>query len=377
MNGFRPLEAVTCVLSIPLLTAAMALAMALAPGPVSAAALEHDALQAAAIGGSITLDQVAGEYRVTLPAGEVVRTPEFPRAVPTAVASLADGWMLAGSRTVEGGGQRLFLRRGGTPVDGAAEARSMPVPGRRWGHVRRDPVLFVEGEELVGMAWLEGPGGESLAVVASAWRDGQWGRPEMVSPLRRGSQLALAAAVLEDGSWLLVWTADDATDAETVWSRRVAGAWRAPERLAADNEVPDITPALTALPGGGALAAWGQYDGRAYRLRTARFETAEGGRWVDERWAGVTGSMYPSFAGDRQRPVLLYRDGAVSGWAAAALDGSGRALHLERVVDAPSARPALDRSPTGASVLRWPASGRSALARRVVEETPPAEGSAP
>lgn len=376
MNGLRPLGAVFCVLT--------AGATTLAPLPASAAP-ERDALQVAAPGGTIALEEIGGDYRVSLPSGAAVRSPAVARALPTAIAAVADGWVLAGSRTVDDGGRRLFLHRGGDPsLDTAAgaEVRSLPVPSGRWGSVRRDPVLFVEGDGLAGMAWLEGSGdGDRLAVRAAAWDGRGWSAPETVSPLGRGGQLALSAAVLGDGSWLLVWTATDETDDETVWSRRLAGAWGAPQRVSVDNEIPDITPALTVLEGGGALVAWSRYDGRSYRLRTARFEPAVGeggegaGVWVDDRWAAASGSLYPSFVGSPDRPVLLYRDAAASGWATATLDRRGAALRVDRAPDSPAARPVVDRA--GArSVLRWRASGRTALTRPVADQ-PVAEEGAP
>ena len=351
MNGLRPLGVFLCLFG----------AVA-APLWGERVARDPDVLQADLSTGPVALSGGPGGLRLVAlevggAAAEAVPVPD--RALPTALAGLEHGWALAGSYPTDGGGRRLFVRaRHEAGPGGGVE---LPLPGGRRGAVRRDPVLFVDRGRLAGMAWLEGEAGSPLAVRAAAWDGERWQAPEGVAPVGPGSQLALAGAVLDDGSWLLVWTAYDGTDDETVWAVRRAGEWLPAARLSADNEVPDITPAVVAVDGG-ALAAWSRYDGRQYRLRTARF--AEG-VWSSEDWAGPAGSLFPSFSGARDRPLLLYRDGAARGWAVAELDSEGVRVDLHTAPATPAARPAVTAH--GAS-LRWPASERSAAAEPVRSE---------
>ncbi|HEX5760898.1 MAG TPA: hypothetical protein VF121_17045, partial [Thermoanaerobaculia bacterium] len=145
--------------------------------------------------------------------------------------------------------------------------------------------------ELAGLAWLEGADGRSLAVRFARWDGERWARPRTVAAPGPGSQTALAAARLADASWLLAWSRFDGADDEVVWSRSAGPegeSWSAPRRIAQDNAVPDVTPALTAVAGGGAVAAWSRYDGEDYRVVTARFD---GRGWSAPRAVGPAGSF--------------------------------------------------------------------------------------
>jgi hypothetical protein len=125
--------------------------------------------------------------------------------------------------------------------------------------------------------------------------------------------------------------------------------------------VPDITPALTATPGGGALIAWSRYDGNGYQLRTARFAAGE---WRGERAAAPSGSLDPAFVGggDRDHVRLLYMDAVPRAWSVLDLDGEGRILAKATV---PSAldRPVVSFEGSGAVRMRWPSQKRQAAAQ--------------
>ena len=195
------------------------------------------------------------EMQVALPPGAFIRDLE-----PT-----AKGWVAAG-RLPAGEGTDLLILEGGP--DGT---ELLPVPRRGSERFRGQPVLFLEGRELVGLAWAAGDGSQELEIWAAGWQEGEWGLPEQVAARGPGSQVAPAGAVLEDGSWLLVWTAFDGQDAEIVGSRRVDGRWTEAEPIHPGNEVPDLKPELVALDDG-ALAAWSWFDGRDYRLKFARWQ---------------------------------------------------------------------------------------------------------
>ncbi len=350
--------------------AALAVAAAVAVSPVLGASARGRAVQAWDGGRELTASAAGGSLRVELgPPGAATAAGELALpegAVVGSAALLADGWAVAGSRPAAGaggpGGRRLFFASGS-----AAGARDLPEPAGQRAPVRQDPVLLVDGGRLVGAAWLEGGPGGQLGVRAAAWDGERWGEPESVAAPGPGSQLALAGAVLDDGSWLLVWSAYDGSDDEIVWAQRTGGGWLPARRLAADNAVPDVVPAVAATAGGGAIAAWSRYDGREYRLRSARFA---GGEWAGEEWAAPAGTMFPSFAGDRDRRWLVYRDAGARGWAVAELTAGG--LGEPRIAAETSAeRPAVVLG-DGAPALVWTAAGEAPALR--VEPRPAAAG---
>lgn len=356
MDGIvRPLRA-----SVFLLAACGLAATAAGPRPALAASAPGDVLQAGRPGAELTL--VAGGDRLELPGGAVARLEIPAGGAASALAALADGWAVAGSRGDGAGGRRLFFLRGH-----GDRGRPLPAPAGQRVAVRQDPVLLVDGGRLVGAAWLEGDPARPLAVAAAAWDGTRWSAPERVAPPAPGSQLALAGTVLGDGSWLLVWSAFDGADDEIVWARRVGGSWLAPSLLSADNRVPDVTPGLTAVDGGGAVVAWSRYDGRSYRLRTARFA---GGEWRDERWAAGAGSLFPSFAGTGERPWLLYFDasdaaaGGSGGWTVAELDRDAGVRRRWQTGATPDPRPAVLAAGGDEPLLAWSAEAGVA-ARRV------------
>jgi hypothetical protein len=214
---------------------------------------------------------------------------------------------------------------------------------------------LVAGGELAGLAWLEGSDLRSLAVRVARWDGDHWTAPLTVAAPGPGSQIALTAATLSDGSWLLAWSRYDGADDEIVWTRSrgpEADSWTPPRRIAADNRVPDITPALLATPGG-ALAAWSRYDGENYRLVTARFD---GRTWSAPRTVGPAGSVDPTWEGTAGgNSLLLARTAAPRGWLALEMDASGRPLRSAAVKAAGAERPAVDLSPDGAT-FHWPSS---------------------
>jgi hypothetical protein len=122
-------------------------------------------------------------------------------------------------------------------------------------------------------------------------------------------------------------------------------------RLSAPNKVPDITPALTATAGGGALIAWSRFDGHGYQMRMARFER---GAWSDEHAAGPSGSLYPAFLGTSGHPRLLYLESGARSWSVLDMDAEGKVL-AKASLASPSqslSRPVVDTL-AGSVRLRW------------------------
>lgn len=321
-----------------------------------AAAAQEPPLQAFRRGEALAFVPLGDSARIELPDGRTLRLALPRGTLVSSFGALDGGWIAAGSVPEESGGRRLFLLKGDE-----TGARPLPLPAGQQGLERRRPVLLIDGGRLAGMAWLEGDGPTALCVRAAAWTGRRWQAPQRVSHPGPGSQVGLAGAVLDDGSWLLAWSAFDGTADEIVWSRRAGREWLPAQRVSRRNAVPDITPSVAAIPGG-ALIAWSRYDGRGYQMRLARFD---GGGWRDERAAGPSGSLYPVFLGEAGQPRLLYLDvsapGAGRAWSVLDLDPAGSAKG-RATIPSPLERPLVAFA--GDEVrMRWPGHGEVAAAR--------------
>jgi hypothetical protein len=269
--------------------------------------------------------------QIALPAGSEI----------TEVGGYGTRWIAAGTADHVGGGRRLLLLEGNADLAG-----ELAVP-RSSALIQRRPVLLASAEALLGMAWLEGDSSGSLGVRAASWQGGRWSRPVWVSRPGTGSQMGLAGTVLADGSWLLVWSAFDGEDDEIVAARRIGGDWEAPRRIAAGNEVPDITPAVSSAPGG-AIVAWSRYDGETYRLARARFD---GRAWKALEATADRGALYPAFRRAEGGSVLLFLDSRRGGWTAMALDQQGRVRRrAESAIRSTDSTPLVEEAEGG---LRW------------------------
>ncbi len=263
---------------------------------------------------------VAGAVGVQdpVPVRACVQLPDGPRCLELPAgahlrsgAPTRDGWLAAG--TLAAGRYRDLLLV--TERRGAFEL--LPVPARLGERPRGGPALLMNGGELAGLAWLEGTHEAGLAVRASWWRRGRWSPPEEVAP--PASRVALNAAALADGRWVLVWTEFDGVDDETLYTIGRPGSWRSPHRMHPDNDVPDIQPAIVAT-GKGALVTWSRFDGRDYRLHLARFD---GRGWRELAVLPGRGSMPAEFHVAEGRIWLLYSSVVPEAWQALELDPRG------------------------------------------------------
>jgi hypothetical protein len=322
--------------------------LAFGAAAVAAWAADRPRVLAAAAPGRI---EVAGQpVDLALPAGAALADVE----------PLADGWIAAATRPAGAGREIVLL------TAGAGGAASLPAP-KTTGRLRAEPLPLVEDGRLAGLVWLEGDEARRLAVRFARWDGAAWKPARTVSAPSPGSQLALTAARLADGSWLLAWSAFDGHDDEILWSRSDGAAWSRPARVAPDNDVPDITPALAAS-GDGALLAWSRFDGDGYRTVTARFSPSSG-RFSAPRPVAVavaaasTGSLFPSFEAAPDGGVwLLLRTAAPRGWSVIELDGTGQAVRRAATADGAgspgaAARPFVEAAPGGGVAFRFPASG--------------------
>jgi hypothetical protein len=277
---------------------------------------------------------------------EPVVLPADPSPTFGALAALSSGWLAAGDRAASGGsGRELVLLRGS--ADGAVESLPVPPSGTS---TLRGPQPLIEAGELVGVAWLDGSA-SSLGVRAARWTGTGFAAAEWVSPAASGSQLALSATVLGDGSWLLVWSAFDGRDDEVLWSRYDGTVWTPPARVHADNAVPDITPVVAATARG-AVVAWSRYEAGHYRVRVARLRA---GSWRDEERLGGAGSVFPFFVVDDAAagPHLVFPEGLAGEWELVELDGTGRVSSRSRFQGVPRLRPLVRRGAGGSTRLQW------------------------
>lgn len=216
------------------------------------------------------------------------------------------------------------------------------------------PQPIIDEHGLQAALWLEGPITQQTEVRFATWNDdGTWSEPSTLSPAGKGTQTALSVAVLGDGTWLALWTAFDGQDAEVMWSRHQGGEWTSPAAVAADNQVPDITPHVAATDTG-AVAAWSRYDGRGdYRVVTARFEpTPAGGAWTPPLQVGDRGTVYPKVVPETST-LLLYRQVVPAAWTLLRLDEAGRPTAKAQWITADKTLPLVRLPDDGHVELQW------------------------
>ena len=280
--------------------------------------------------------------------GEEPTKVEIPRGAGLySLRQIADGWVAAGHVLDDRDRSDLLLIRKkddllemlAPPARGAAQQRGQAVP-------------MIGDGRLDGIAWVAGDHQTDFQVFAAAWDGTRWGEREPVSGTGPGSQLALTGAVLEDQSWLLVWTRFDGRDDETVFSRKTEEGWTTPARIHEDNEVPDITPTVVALEGG-ALAAWSWFDGSDYRLRTARYG---GDQWMVGEAMPGKGGLYPSLVPGARGALLLFQTVVPETWAVVEVDAAGGLARRATETKIRQDRPLLMSLTAGDLLLTWPSS---------------------
>lgn len=283
----------------------------------------------------------AVELPATAPPGTSVRYDDL--ALLGRDPDGAQEWAVAGVAVDRNGPSlRLHSGRGG-------RIRALPAPERPRGAIQIASARWLASpgaEPVRGLAWLEATQPRAQEVWLSEHRGGEFQPATRLVGAGPGSQTALDAAVLADGSWLLVWSAFDGNDDDLAWRHgRPDGSWSG-GRVSPDNRVPDITPRLL-VTAEGAAVAWSRYDGSVYRVRTARFERGE---WRTDRWAAPADSLYPEWVGNGE--VLLFLRGATRTWTAA---GPGSSVEFSPPTEAP---PVVDVDPSsGLLRANWPEAG--------------------
>jgi hypothetical protein len=277
--------------------------------------VQAEVVQSSTGNGAYWLVRDGSEMRIGGPQGPEVAVDLPPGAVIRSLEPSADGWLAAG-RMPSGDGTELLLIES---RNGVAEVVEAPLRGPA--RYRGQPVLLMERGQLVGLVWAEGNGHRELEIWAAPRQGDGWGASELIAARGPGSQVAPAAVVLDDGSWLAVWAAYDGRDDEILCSHRRDGEWSVPARVHPDNDVPDLVPTLVPIDDG-AMVAWSWFDGNDYRLRLSR--------WRDQAWStpqtmGERGSTEPEFIESEGAVRLLYQTVSPWTWTVLELDRTGEA----------------------------------------------------
>lgn len=308
-------------------------------------------LQAANGQRGLVMHTEQGRAAVERPGGGRKRIRLRQQEQLTDFAETRSGWVAAG--TWEGRGtKRLILIE-----QGQAGLKRLPQPASQTEPLRLQPRVMAGAREVGvnGLAWLEGHHPGAMSVRSAEWNGTEWQPVEVVSPPLGGSQTGLSGAVLNDGTWILVWAAYDGHDDEIYWSQKQGSKWTPPRPLAPPNQWPDITPTLLATRTG-ALVAWSRNDGRDYRTVISRFD---GNGWQPPETVGGKGSVDPQLRRVDRDIFLLFNTASTSAWSVLEIQPTGRVLRRAEVAGPGGERP----------VITWTSSHQVGLRSTSVGET--------
>lgn len=320
--------------------------------PLLAAAPEYEVLQPVASHSNLVLETTRGKARVERQGAAPQRVALHADELLTTIAETRGGWTAAGVREEDSATKIIVFNRSNQGT------RRLSTPALQRHPLQLRPTLAVQGGELDGLAWLEGPDLASLSVRAASRAQGEWRDVTVVAPPARGSQTGLVLTVLENGDWLMAWSAFDGSDDEILWSIGQQENWSVPRRLGKANSVPDIQPALVSTPSG-ALLTWSRLIDGQYQLMLSRFQT---NGWSRPQVIGPPGSLAPGFTMRGNQLLLLYRHAWPQGWAVTELSADGSAHRLAVVSEGASSRPILVDSSGENVELRWANRRRQAVA---------------
>ena len=266
-------------------------------------------------------------------------------------ASAGRFWITATEPRTTGGAAVTVLRGEGRQI----ERLSPPVAIDQG--LLLEPTPLLDDGRLLGLLWLEGDRVRSLAVRAATWTGSSWTAPVTVAEPGPGTQIALRAIVLDDGSWLAAWSAFDGEDDEILWSRARNGRWDPPASVAPSNQVPDITPDLVAIDGG-AVLAWSRFfPGERYRIVTATFD---GTSWASASPVAGSGTHFPELHAPGSalpgRSLLVYRQSQPGEWVVSEIDSGGNVLRRASVASDNDSAPLILGVDERGPEVSWPGS---------------------
>ena len=318
---------------------------------VLAAGPEYEVLQPVASRSNLILESARGKARIERQGAAPQRLALRSDEHLTTIAETRGGWTAAGVREEDSSTKLIVFNRS------TQGTRRLSTPALQRHPLQLRPTLAVQGDELEGLAWLEGSDLASLSVRAASQTNDEWGQVTIVAPPARGSQTGLVVTVLDDGNWLLAWSAFDGSDDEILWSIGQQDYWSVPSRIGRPNSVPDILPALVSTPDG-ALLTWSRLIDGQYHLMLARFQ---GNSWSRPQVVGPPGSLEPGFVIRDGQLLLLYRHAWPQGWAVSELSTDGRANRLAVMAEGSPSRPILVSASGDSVELRWADGRRRAL----------------
>ncbi len=303
--------------------------------------------QRAHISGDLRLEVVAGSWQAIRRDGKATDLSLTAKAKIHQFERSGDTWMVS---AVESTAERKSLRLFAGDLE--TGLRSLPAPVIENSELIAMPTLIatadvsesgsLETKAVDTLLWLEGTSHRHASVRTARWNGIAWEPSVVISPTGAGTQTALVASRLADGSVLAAWAAFDGVDDEIQWSHFDGENWSPPKTMTA-NRVPDVTPTLIA-DGAGALVAWSAYDGRDYRVYSARFD---GKSWSTPISMGGPGSVRPSFAdlGDEDASrVLVFKQAQPDAWVIGLLDEDGNMERSTSMADSQKPRPMIVRS---------------------------------
>jgi hypothetical protein len=177
-------------------------------------------------------------------------------------------------------------------------------------------------------AWARAGDGVAAARFDHAGRT--WSPPVALAPEANADQVSLSVGAA--GSAIVVWR-DRSGELASIWSSwfdRASGTWRAPELVERDETGDAAAPSVAAMPGGGAVAVWHQWDGLRESL-WANTLAESPARWTGRFLLETTDSadaIEPDVAVDAQGnavAVWTQNDGSsVTVWAARRSADDGR-----------------------------------------------------
>jgi hypothetical protein len=215
-----------------------------------------------------------------------------------------------------------------------------------------EPTLLLDASGPETLLWFESEGQRDQVLLTARRVGDAWGEPEVVSPRRAGSQMALTAVRLDDGSLLAAWAAFDGQDTDILYSRRENGRWSKPQAVTPPDPHNDITPKLLATRGG-ALLAWSRATERQYRVLISSYR---GGFWQLPLTLGTAGTVYPTFQ-EGAEPVLLFQHAVPAAWEVLRLGPNGGLRDRGRIVTERDAVPVVESVDDEGALLSWPAEG--------------------
>lgn len=189
--------------------------------------------------------------------------------------------------------------------------------------VDTSPSVVVDGRGRPFTVWVREESSGPV-VYGAIFDGGKWSNEEKVGGLAGLRFSQPAAAILDDGSVVVIACAHRDGEDDIYWTRQTSSGWTDWKRLSSADDSPDFDPALLAYRGK-LWVVWTGFDGAAYQLY---YRVWDGNVWTSEDavFPGESSAgELPALSVQRGRAYLsFYRDGKTfstewteTGWSAA------------------------------------------------------------